>query len=155
MAPTPTLVDVTPETINSPRSVKVHQGRAVRDPKDLVSTGAPYKPAPPQKKAWHTISPKKKLQIIQHLLHERIEEPEVRQGLKQKQRCLAGLEWDGWWRPWTAEETGLHFKVPPRTIREIWYKRHSIVQSSRSCRRDTSGAKPEQHPELEVAPGAS
>jgi hypothetical protein len=118
--------------------------------KDLISMGSLYKAGPPQLRAWHGVSPRKKLEIVLFFLHHRIEEPEVRQGLKQKQRCLKGLEWDGEWRPPTAKEAGIHFKVPESTARDIWNKRYSVVQLSRSCRRDTSGAAGEKHPELEL-----
>ena len=138
----------TPE--NSQRATSIRPGRKKRTFNDLISMGASYTPGPAQSRSWHTVSPEKKLKIILFLLHHRIEEPEVREGLKQKQRCLKGLEWDGWRRPPTAEEASIHFKVPPRTIRDIWYKRDSIVQPSRDSRPDTSGVPGERHPELEL-----
>jgi hypothetical protein len=116
---------------------------------DLISTGSQYKLDPPQKRDWHTVSARKKLKVIEYFLHHRIEEPEVREGLKRKQRCLKGLEWDGWSRPPTSKEASEHFRIPERTIRDIWYKRHSVVQQSRSCRRDTSGVAGKRHPEPE------
>jgi len=106
---------------------------------DLISMGSSYKLNPPQKRDWHIVSPRKKMNVILYFLHYRIEEPEVRQGLKQKQRCLKGLEWDGWWRPPTAKEASIHFRIPERTIKNIWYKRDSVVQQSRGCRQDKSG----------------
>lgn len=144
---------LTPEDPNSQRAPNVRPGRKKRTFEDLISMGASYTPGPAQSRSWHTVSPEKKRKIILYLLHHRIEEPEVREGFKQKQRCLKGLEWDGWCRPPTAEEAGIHFKVPPRTVRDIWYKRDSIVQRSRGCRRDTSGVAGEKHlePELEIS----
>jgi hypothetical protein len=83
---------------SQPAAFHPHQTRA-RDTivMDLItgSTGSQYKPNPPQKRDWHTVPTRKKLKVIQYFLHHRIEEPEVREGLKQKQRCLKGLEWNG------------------------------------------------------------
>lgn len=87
-----------------------------------------YKAPPPQVRSYNPVPHQKKIKIIQWLLHHRIEEPEVRDGLKQKQRCLKGLEWDGWRRPPKASEAAFHFKVPERTVGNIWKNRQTIIE---------------------------
>jgi hypothetical protein len=144
------LAQLTPENLNQQRSTNTRIERCKRSFKDLITMASSYKPPPPLTRDWHTVSPRKKLQIVLYFLHHRIEEPEVRQGLKQKQRCLKGLKWDGWWRPPTAAETAAHFRIPERTAKNKWYKRHEVVTRSRACRRDTLGAAGERHPELEL-----
>lgn len=117
---------------------------------DPNNKGASYKPPPPRKRVNHVLSKKRKCEIINYLLHHRIEEPDVRLGIKQKQRCLKGLSWDGFHRPPTAEEASKHFKVPQRTINGIWYNRATIMGLDSDRRRDTSTLKGKKLSSLEL-----
>ena len=150
MATRTPFAELSPENLNTIRSSTVRRGRKARALKDLISMGSTYKVPPPQLRTYNSVSPRKKIRIILYLLHHRIEEPEVLKGLKPKRRCLEGLAWDGAFRPPTLAETGAHFKVPPPTIQKIWAKRYKIVGLNRSQRRDASGVRGEQLPELEL-----
>jgi hypothetical protein len=102
-------------------------------PGSLEDMGKKWVAEPPLQRTWHGVSPHKKLQIILYLMHHRIETD----GSTQRQRTLRGLEWDGLRRPPTAKETSAHFKVPERTVRDIWYSRETIVAMGRSGRQST------------------
>ncbi|KAH8724601.1 hypothetical protein GQ44DRAFT_254430 [Phaeosphaeriaceae sp. PMI808] len=134
------LAQLTPSNINSQRSLNVQTGRKKRSIEDSFDTSCPYKLNPPRKRIKVVLSTRRKREIIEYFLRHRIEEPEVAQGLKQKQRCLAGLEWDGCWRPPTAEEASVHFKVPERTCRNIWEARYLVMKQSRTCLQSSSTA---------------
>jgi hypothetical protein len=144
--------ELTPENMNSRSSDNVEAGRKKRTYRKASTKSKPYVPPPPLLRSCVHTSPKKKLEIILYLLHHRIEEPEVREGLKQRTHCLEGLKWDGYWRPPTSKEAGIHFKVPDRTVRSIWKARHTILDRSRGSRKDASGVAGERHSKLELEP---
>lgn len=103
-------------------------------------------PKPPLKRSRILISPAKKLRIILHFMHHRI----LADDCSQRQRTLAGLEWDGLWRPPTAKETASHFKIPERTARGIWYDRQRVIAMSRGSQLTPLTQRNGQYYELEL-----
>jgi hypothetical protein len=94
-----------------------------------VIQSIPYKLPAPLKRNRVVASPNKKMQIILYLIYHRIKV--VDDGHQLQRRCLPGLEYDGDWRPPTAQEAALHFLMLERTIRKIWTERHNIIQLQR------------------------
>lgn len=109
-----------------------------------------YTPPPPKRRRVCVISIRRKLEIIRYFLLTRIHEPDVELGIQKKERCMAGLEWDGAWRPPTAHEVSDYFKVPVSTCKDIWKHRYRVVQEDRSQRRPAPRSGAERWAELEM-----
>lgn len=144
MAPTRLpLTEIDPNT----RRAQAHQ-RPGPKPKDFLHRV--HKPAPPIKAPRRSYPKRKKLEVIQWILNERIYDPRRDDYDSKAPRLMKGLEWEGSYRPPTSREAEAHFKIDESNIKRWWLIRDEILQQRGGTRRDCTNVRKELWPQLEL-----